>query len=237
MIIYFCLQVAYSTCFKINFYHCVRNFNYVIVKRLNVRRSAVAASLNSDLARVQEWCNHWCMILNPNKTKAVVVRRSRTVIPPHDDLVFSTVSIRASPNLDILGVMFDIKLTFEDHVRVIVSRVNQSIGILRLVKRICVDNSVLLCNFVFVLPIVQYFSRVWGSAAECHVQLLERQVYAVARLCLDQSFLPLCHRRRVAGLSMLYKVNLKSNHCSASFHLLLLEFDIPSCGRSSSIGV
>ena len=29
---------------------------------------AVAASLNRELARIQEWCNHWCMILNLNKT-------------------------------------------------------------------------------------------------------------------------------------------------------------------------
>ena len=51
------------------------------------------------------------------------------------------------------------------------------------------------------------------SAAECHLQLRERQVYPVARLCPDQSFLSLSHRRRVTGLSMLYKVNLNSNHC------------------------
>ena len=31
---------------------------------------AVTASLTRDSARIQEWCNHWCMILNPNKTKA-----------------------------------------------------------------------------------------------------------------------------------------------------------------------
>ena len=34
-------------------------------------RPAVAASLNRDLARIQEWCNHWCMILNLKKTKAL----------------------------------------------------------------------------------------------------------------------------------------------------------------------
>ena len=28
-------------------------------------------------------------------------------------------------------------------------------------------------------------------------------MYSVARICPDQSFLPLCHRRRVAVLSML----------------------------------
>ena len=53
----------------------------------------------------------------------------------------------------------------------------------------------------------------WGSAAECYLQLLERLVYSVGRICPDQSFLSLCHRRRVAGLRMLYKVNSNSNHC------------------------
>ena len=43
------------------------------VVRKPAARPAVAAFLNKDLARIQEWCNHWCMILNPNKTKALVV--------------------------------------------------------------------------------------------------------------------------------------------------------------------
>ena len=38
-------------------------------------------------------------------------------------------------------------------------------------------------------------------------------MYSVARLCPDLSFFSLCHRRRVAGLSMLNKVNSNSNHC------------------------
>ena len=53
----------------------------------------------------------------------------------------------------------------------------------------------------------------WWSAAECHLQLFGRQVYSVARLYHDQSFLSLYHLRRVAGLSMMYKVNSDSNHC------------------------
>ena len=84
----------------------------------------------------------------------------------------------------------------------------------------------------------------WESATECHLQLLERQVYSVARLCPDQSFLSLCHRRRVTGLSMLYKVNSNSNHClfselpSASTRVLYtraaaaahpLEFEVSRC--------
>ena len=105
-------------------------------------------------------------------------------------LVLSEVSIRASPNRDILGVKFDSKLTFEDHVLGIVSCVSQRIGILRLVKLIFVDTAVLLrCYFVFALPILGYCSPVCGSAAECHLQLLERQLFSVAMLCPVQSFL------------------------------------------------
>ena len=168
--------------------------------------------------------------------------------PPHGDLVLSVDSIRASPNLDILGVNFDSKLSFEDHVHSIVSSVSQRIGILRLVKRIFVDTSVILrCYYAFVLPILEYCSPVWGSAAECHLQLLERQVYSVARLCPDQNFLSLSHRCRVAGLSMLYMVNSNSNHslfselpsastrvrhtqAAAAAHPL--EFEVSSCRTS-----
>ena len=64
-----------------------------------------------------------------NKTKALVVSKSRTVNPPLGDLVLSRVSICPSHNLDILGGKFDCNsktmVTFEDHVRGIVSGVSQ----------------------------------------------------------------------------------------------------------------
>ena len=120
------------------------------------------------------------MILNPNKASALVVSRSRTVNPPHGHLVLSGVSICSSPNHDILGVKFGSRLTFEDHVPGIVSRISERIGVLRLMKRVFADTSVLLrCYSAFVLPILEYCSPVWGSAAECHLQFLERQVYSV----------------------------------------------------------
>ena len=51
------------------------------------------------------------------------------VNPPQGELVVSGVSIFAGPNLDILRMKFDSRLTFKDHVRGIVSSVSQIIGI------------------------------------------------------------------------------------------------------------
>ena len=125
---------------------------------------------------------------------------------------------------------------------------SQRICIFRLVKHIFVDTSVLLrCYYAFVLPILEYCSPVWGSAAACHLQLLEHQVYSVTRLCPDQSFLSLCHRRRVTWLSMLYKANSNWNHClfsellsaftrsqytPAATAARLVEFEVSRCGTS-----
>ena len=96
------------------------------------------------------------MILNFNKAKALVVSRSMTLNPPHGDWVLSVVSICASPNLDILGLKFDSRLSFNDHVCGIVSRISQRISILRLVKRVYVETSVLLrCYYAFVLQIFE----------------------------------------------------------------------------------
>ena len=86
------------------------------VVRMPADRPAVGAFLNRDLARIQELCNHWCMILNANKTKALVTSRSRSVNLPNGDLVFSGFSICDSTNLDNPGVKVDSMVTFEDHV-------------------------------------------------------------------------------------------------------------------------
>ena len=87
-------------------------------------------------------------------------------------------------------------------------------GILRLVKLVFVDTSVFLrCCYAFILPILEYSSPVRWSADECHLLLLDRLLCSEARLCHDQSFLSLCHRRHVIVVYMLYKVNSNSDHC------------------------
>ena len=123
----------------------------------------------------------------------------------HGNLVLYEVSI--------LCAKFDSKHTFEDHACAwFVSGVSQRIGILRLVK--CIFTSGLLrCYYAFVLLILEYYFLVWGSVAECQIELLERQVHSVARLCPYQSFLPLCHRHHFAGLYTLTRLIRNSNHC------------------------
>ena len=139
--------------------------------------------------------------------------RSRTAHPPHGDLVMGGQVVVECPYVDILGVRFDPKMTFELHVRSLVSRVSSKLGILRLARGVFGSPDIVRrCYYAFVLPVLEYCSVVWGSAAECHLTLLDRLVHSAERLCPGQSFDSLGLRRRVASLCMLYKVFNNPDH-------------------------
>ena len=80
-------------------------------------RVTVAESLNRDLGRVSEWCDHWGMKLNASKTKTMIVSRSRTMHPQSPPLIIGRTVLKESDDLVILGVSFDSKMTFEKHLR------------------------------------------------------------------------------------------------------------------------
>ena len=80
-------------------------------------RVTVAESLNRDLVRVNAWCDIWGMKLNASKSKTMIVSRSRTIHPQSPPLTIDGTVLKDSDDLDILGVTFDSKLTFEKHLR------------------------------------------------------------------------------------------------------------------------
>ena len=68
----------------------------------------------------------------------------------------------------------------------------------------------LRCYFTFVLPILEFCSLMWGSAAT--FSFLSARCIRWPGF-IHQSFLSLCHRRHVARLCMLYNVYSNFNHC------------------------
>ena len=140
-------------------------------------RVAVAESLIRDLGRVSEWRDFWGMKLIASKTKTMIVSRSHTMHPQSPPLTIDGTALKESDELVILRVTFDSR-TFEKHLRS-VSRAasSQRLGILRKSWRVFHDRSLLgRCFRGFVLPVLEYCSAVWCSAADTHLKLLDRAV-------------------------------------------------------------
>ena len=145
------------------------------------------------------------MKLNASKTKTVPW--SRRIHPQSPPLTIDGIVLKESEDLDILGVTFDSKLTFEKHLHSVSRAASQRLGILRKSWRVFHDKLLIgRCFWGFVLPVLEYCSAVWCSAADSHLKLLDR---VVSGACFSADGVLNCnlsHRRSVAVLCMLYKI-------------------------------
>ena len=71
------------------------------------------------------------MLVNPSKTRGILISRSRTVEPLFPDLLIDDYVVGMVSELKILGVILDSKLTFEKQVRAIAASASMKVGILR----------------------------------------------------------------------------------------------------------
>ena len=140
-------------------------------------RVAAAESTSRDLVKVGEWCDLSGMKLNASKTKTMIISRSRTMHPKSPALTIGRTVLKESEDLVILGVTFDSKMTFEKHLRSVSRAASQRLGILRKSWKVFHDRLLLgRCFRGFVLPVLEYCSAVWCSAADTHLRLLGRVV-------------------------------------------------------------
>ena len=121
--------------------------------------------------------------------------------------------LKNSSELVVLGVTLDTKLNFENHIRSIVSRSSQKIGLMRRAWRVFGSVDVLhRCFSCFVFPLLEYCSPVWLSAANCHLRLLDGVVRRAAFMLEGVVPCNLSHRRGVAALCILFKIYSREDH-------------------------
>ena len=97
------------------------------------------------------------MRLNPKKTKSMVVSPSQTIAPDYGDLTLGGAELVEVKGLRILGVILDSKLTFEIHLREVVSKVASNLGVVRRAGELFDCQRVLKCCFnTYVLFSLEY---------------------------------------------------------------------------------
>ena len=174
------------------------------------------------------------MKLNVSKTKTMIVSMSRTVYPQLTPLILDGTVLKESADLVIFGVTFDAKMTFEKHLRSVSSAAAQRLGIMRKSWWVFHDRSLLLRSFwTFVMPVLEYCSAVWCSAADSHLKLLDRGVRCGGFLDGCVLHCNLAHRWSVAELCMLFKI--KSNLMHPSSCALPLPYVLAGVTRGSLV--
>ena len=93
--------------------------------------------MNHDLSLINSWARKWRMSFNPDPTKqAVEVTFSKKRCPAnHPPIFFNDVPVKKVQEQKHLGIILDSKLSFASHIKAVISKSMQRIGMLRFLSK------------------------------------------------------------------------------------------------------
>ena len=81
--------------------------------------------------------------MNASKAKTMIASKSSTMYPQSASLTVGGTVLKESVDLDVLGVTFNYKTTFEKHLRTVSRAASRRLGILKKSWRVFHDRSLL----------------------------------------------------------------------------------------------
>jgi len=128
---------------------------------------------------------------------------------------FNGNTIRPQQEIEILGTVFDKKLTFKSHIESLARRASQKLASFRRISWLLDDKGKELLYKAQIRSALEYSCLSWGGANTTHLGLLDKIQERAKRIIKDRtSDLPLNldslqHRRDVAGLTTMYRIHLQ----------------------------
>ena len=125
-----------------------------------------AQNLNEDLNKINHWAFQWKMSFNPDPSKQaqeVIFSRKlqKSVYPP---LHFNNIAVTQSTTQKHLGMILDVKLGFQVHLKNIYSNVNKAIGLLRKLNNTLPRLPLLTIYKSFIRPHLDYGDVIYDQA-------------------------------------------------------------------------
>eukprot|EP00732_Lithocolla_globosa_P001775 Lithocolla_globosa_v1_NODE_969_length_3008_cov_31.801219.p1 type:complete len:696 gc:universal NODE_969_length_3008_cov_31.801219:852-2939(+) len=190
-------------------------------------RVQVAASLQSDLNKIETWAKKWLVTYNATKTEVMTISRKKDVInfppsewhPPflaelllHPPLTFFGKRLKEISSLKLLGVTLTETLDWGKHINSVSKSASKSIGILQRAKKYCKPESRAILYKAFIRSKIEYCSPLWiGGTGLDKLDRLQRRCCKIIGYP-KQSTIPelniqsLEHRRLVSGLCLYYRM-------------------------------
>lgn len=190
-------------------------------------------TLQSDLHRINDWCNKWLMSLNTEKCKIISFTRKQNVCTFHYTINNSALSQASS--YKYLGVHFTPNLSWSHHITTISAKASKSLGYLRRNLHSCPAHVRQLAYQTFVRPQLEFAAPIWSPYHNYLINMLEAIQNRAARFISrnhdyhssitqiknNLSLQPLSTRRDISLLCLFHKYVYTNRP-------LPLHLDVPS---------
>lgn len=138
---------------------------------LEIKDRSDCEKLQADLISLHCWSNKNGMSLNLNKCYSISFTRSKNPIIQNYHIGNELSRLNTIRDL---GVLFDIKLSFIDHIHAVISRASQTLGFLLRNSKSFSISTLRTLYVSLVQPILQYASPVWNPFYHNHINNIER---------------------------------------------------------------
>ena len=140
-----------------------------------------AKIINSDLAKINEWSKQWLVKFNPSKTECLTISR-KIRKPFHPALYFDNECLTEIDSHKHLGVTIANDLSWNLHVKEIISKAFGRLSMLRKLKFILDRFTLQKIYFSFVRPVLEYADIIWDNLPDYLIKSIESIQLEAARI-------------------------------------------------------
>ena len=144
----------------------------------------IAEQLTEDLRRIAAWCCANSLLINPDKTKLLLLGTRQMLRSAPEDFHVTLLGKQLHPvsSAKDLGVTIDASLTYDEHVSNVVSSCTASLCQINRIKHI-LDRQTLITMFdALVFSKLYYCSSVWANTSKKNLEKLQRVQNFAARI-------------------------------------------------------
>ena len=141
--------------------------------------NTTAKELNNDLVKISRWPYQWKMSFSsdPSKQTQEVIFSRKTKKQCHPPVAFNNNNVSETNSQKHLGVVLDNRLSFEDHLKMILNKVNKTIGLLRKLHNILPRSALLIIYKNFIRPHLDYgyiiYEQAYNASFHQKLELLQ----------------------------------------------------------------
>jgi hypothetical protein len=128
--------------------------------------------INADLSKLSQWSKSWLITFNPSKT-AYVIFSKKLIKPQYPDLFLENEKINLKNEHKQLGVLFNSKMTFDNHIDQQCKKAMTRVTALKRIKYKIPRSSQLKIYLTFIRPVLEYGWQLYENSSEKSLKKLE----------------------------------------------------------------
>ena len=159
-----------------------KNMSFFANDNNSLSHSQVERRINAELKKVYDWLCVNKLSLNVSKTRSMLFKHPKIpTVHFSYDLEINGEKIKRVKEFNFLGIMLDEHLTWKPHIKKIRSKVCQSIGIIKRVRKILPLEALKSLYSALILPHLNYGIKLWGQDLQTETKAKQHAAFIVQK--------------------------------------------------------